>query len=877
MKRLLNIGYGLLVLLALGACRQDEWEGAHKYPSDGVLRFEGINAQQVQVKTRAGGVKGFFPENSHYRIWAYGDNTGEENRTLRFVACGRDVVNGGMHQIVFPDIPGNEADLKFDGDNDVLDFYGLIDPSQTYRPESDGYEDYVANRYLKEKLGGTDDSPCYTVTRQEDNTLPDLRYASEKDHTQDNTDFIIPLKFRHVLSKVSFEILQEADPNDLSIGKHGDLRLEGVSVINRPAEGSLMIKTGLFEFNTDKSGDYKVNLPLSNGNTFIPIGVTPSEAGSVLLFPMTEDPTDADMLKVDVTIGCDDKERLAPFAENEADIQQGDNGGYKLTVRCPAYSSYKTAADGTLKPLKLEPNFEYVLQFMIMSNDVCIITIVPRVYEWLDGETVEKDEDGNGYEEQDMGQPVTFNGVIWSDRNLGATSAHPLKSVEEWRKSLGYYYQFNRNIPYFPNTYANGVIDLNTPLADALHEEKADEAKNKEDFGGKKRKLYPVVNYSSWGVSAYPDESRIKPRNVRKAGNEQYVSRIGVLPAAPAVPVWGLSVFDQNAGESDLWLGTSTQAPVQPCPKGWRIPTREDFMGIMPGSAFAGNITFRIFAKLSGSGGWNSTNNMKEPDFPIDYYPGGEGMLKIGQDMEPMEDGYGKKVAYLGGYPCVYRHEKNDPKQGYESSYVLSMYGDDWMMVMDDSEKLRNRDFIFNWGVIYAIKNVGTPEAYRVKWEFRIIGDYDTVTDPEVLKNASNLYCTNPRSTMYEGKAVRRYKNGLLGVLVISRYPATSNDSFLADKNGSYEWVAKNKAWWSDPSEVMYLPVCGVGGQWNGGHLYNIGSEAWYATVHSGKAAAQKEIFWLKFAGGNASNQGIFYSLTSPDKDVVSIRCVRNY
>ena len=122
-----------------------------------------------------------------------------------------------------------------------------------------------------------------------------------------------------------------------------------------------------------------------------------------------------------------------------------------------------------------------------------------------------------------------------------------------------------------------------------------------------------------------------------------------------------------------------------------------------------------------------------------------------------------------------------------------------------------------------------------------------------------------------------KYDDGLYGVLVISRYPATQNDNFRPAANGSYEWVAKKKEWWSNPAETLYLPICGVGGKWNTGHLYNIGTEGWYGTsVSSSNDNNKKNMAWLKMAGSSNSNQGVFYCTESPKYDIVSLRCVRD-
>lgn len=855
MKHGWSIISGILAIMLLAACQKDEvWKDDPLSPNDGVLRFEGVNAQQVQVSTRSAAAKGYFKENSHYRIWAWANESGQDDRTLRFNACGIETVKGSTHSITFPEFEDNKADLTFKNEQDVIDFYGLIDPSQ--QKEQD-VEDPEYQKYVKEYLQADE---TYSVSLQSD-TLPDLRYAARLGCTKENSPYIIPLEFKHILTKLSFEIIQEVG-DDPSEGKYGELFLEDISVLNQAQEGTFGIKEGKFgALSAENRTPFPARMngsPLSS----IPIGVTPKKAGSVLVFPMLTKPEPGNLLQVTVTLGSKDKSLLEPFTSDDSEIRETDEGSkFLLDITCPVYANpdYTEGTTGDRQPLYLQPNFEYVLQFMIISNDVRIITIVPRVYEWLDGEP-------GGREDQDLGQPPTFNGVTWSDRNLGATSANPLANLEEWMKSVGYFYQFDRNIPYFPNTYdpITKRVDLKTPLDIALSE---------IPDNTKKRSLYPVVNYEAWGVP-YPEVEYLQPQG----SCNPRVIEIGELPSG-SNPYWSLAYNMNNAGKENLWTTPATQ----PCPKGWRIPTQEDFLGIIPGGPYAGNITFRIFKGKDSSGGWQSGDTRaKEPDLPYHFRSGdGLGITTVVTDpnlqngLTPMLTPEDKPVTYFGGYPCLYREEKDDPQPGAKSCYVLSLSGEDWNRVVDGSGKLKPEqpDFVFNWGVIYGIKNVGTPQAYRVKWEIRLVGEG---TEVPISENAKTKYCLKNPTTQYDNLKATSY-NGIYGVLVISRYPSTAQEHFNPDENGSYEWVAKKTEWWSQPAEVLYLPICGAAGNWCKGGLFNIGSEAWYATSVTGASSIQKHIVWLKMVGWDAANQGVNYNLLSPKKDLVSIRCVRDY
>lgn len=862
---------GLIPALCfLVACQEDTFPDGSR-PSDGVLRLSGMNAQQIQIDTRADGVKGFFKENTHYRILMEGDADGDGSQQpkLRFSDVGRDMVAGSQHFIQLLEKQGN---LVFKNEKDVVNFYGLTDPAiQKEDDNSEKYKEFVTGYLPVENFQ-------YELTASKEKgkyTLPDLRSAVSIGNSLEQLSYVIPLHFKHILSKVNFEIVQQVAEGSEG-GLFGDLALEGISVPGQPTVGNFHLKENRF-IKLTEAKDYPVSL--KEDATSIPITITPQEVGSILLFPMTAETLgETNMLKVEVTLGGE-VETLKKFGQGVKD-DDGDGKG-SLTLTCPVYANNPAGGGDGTTPLRLLPNYEYDLQFVIMSNEVRIITIVPRVYEWLDGEKDNWNEEDGHYEEQDLGQPITFNGVVWSDRNLGASSAHPLRSVEDWMKSVGYYYQYDRNIPYFPNSLKEVTkegktwqeVNLNTSLEEALQWD---------------RLLYPVVNYVAWGMDAYPSIEQLKPKDIV---DSEAVSEIGILPSDGTKPLFNYDTQTANF-QTDLWKTPETQ----PCPKGWRIPTKEDIYSVIPGSVYSGNLTFRVVGKYnSNAGNWDVSENtganesqeaMSEYDFAQQFSKEKiEAMVfqKGGADIEPMTNEDGKQVCYLGSFPCLYREEKNDPQQGATSCYVLSMSGDDWSRAMDATgtfpSERRGEDYVFNYGVIYGLKNKGTDKAYRVKWELKLVGHFNEVDIPETAKK----YCwNNPNTTQYEGKKAKQYTEGLKGMLVISRFTATPADNF-DPVDGSYEWVAKAKDWWSNPVEVMYLPICGVAGHWarkgggGPGSIYNIGTEGWYATTEENQNdKKQKGILWIKVMGDNSKNQFIIYSDKSPKDDVVNIRPVRD-
>ena len=183
---------------------------------------------------------------------------------------------------------------------------------------------------------------------------------------------------------------------------------------------------------------------------------------------------------------------------------------------------------------------------------------------------------------------------------------------------------------------------------------------------------------------------------------------------------------------------------------------------------------------------------------------------------------------YKGYFPCIYREENNDPVTDARSQYILSMREGDWNKVRQTSGDIRsNTDFVYNWGVIYGIKNVGSASAYRVKWEVKLQSDATPWTDDR-------------------GALV--YNQPFRGILVISRYQTTEYDSFEPDDNDSYE-SALDEYDWDNPVEQLMLPIGGFVDNWSEGHLGNIGTEAWYAISNRDGISDNyhKNIFWFKY------------------------------
>lgn len=787
----------ILSIPTLTACREDIPFASEE--AEGTL----LSAYKEQMQTRATGGEEYFNIGTKYRIWMNQAGTGSP--------LNQEIVNG---------VEGTEA-VRGQDNTRYIDL-------GTYNERLSGNIDFYGFTEATETLELVQESgvqSAYPIELQSSGDYIDYRRGQLLVSEHEETSGVLQMPFKHIMTQVRLETMKEETvDSELTLKsvefvgpKESDTSYSGVVT-----EGTYNVYENAFTSslvdNRTLSNLSSLRVPYTNEG--------PTEIRTVLLFP------EAGELP------------LYYLRVQFEDLGNFYGKGTDVTIDVPIYDNRVSEAT----PLHFAQNTSYTLCITFMSDQARIVTLVPTVYEWMDGETESKDEDGDGYQEQDLGQPVTFNGVMWSDRNLGATSAHPTRSLDDWNKSVGYFYQYGRNIPYFPNSLNDDkTINYNTPLEEALVTDGATQGK---------RPLYPVVNFASWGMTALSQTDKIAPTN--SVNSASCVWKQGSYNIDNQY-YWGFNFADgykaNDLKDYDKGWENNTNTP---CPSGWRLPTVADFRGIVPGSGYAGNISFRKFSAQHSNGGWNTTSDSSEPDFEDIF---SKEKIKDYVGVSGINIDVGKQI-YQGFFPCIFREETNDPESGYTSKYVLSMMDEDgyhdWNRVNEISGELRgeNNDYTYNWGVIYGIKKQGSSSAYRMKWEVKLLSKNNPVWQEE-----KNRWC---------------YDTPFRGVLVISRYQASAEDDFVADEEGSYESSVKQFDW-EHPVEVMYLPIGGFADNWSSGKLGNIGTEFWYAISDRPTPYSNyKNIFWFKFAGSNAASQTMLISDKSRMSAAVQIRCVRD-
>ena len=696
MKTIIRFFLSTLAVLVTGCTPEEEY-----IPAQGGDSFT-LSSSEEQAITRAGDVSvNHFTAGTKYRLYGLIGSSWSGRLSTMNGREGTEVVGAdGTHQIEYLST-GTDED-RFEGR--ILDFYALTYGNTTLP-------------VCGSEAGGI---PVCNITSSAGGVLPDLRRAVLTGQSGINSG-VITLPFKHTLSKLKFEVVKQK-PENGSTGTDvlQDIRLQGISGSDY-SEGALLLSTGEYSHAGGKSDRAVLGSGFSQAVTesVLPVtidGQSGSAAVECLIFPTLTTATEGVKINV-ATTGTNSGNRTdtyeirVPVMGDDGTVQK-DESGQTVT-----------------EPFRFLPNYEYTLTITITNSDVQIITIIPRRYDWI-----EHDDDS-----QYLGQPLTFNGLMWMDRNLGATSAD-MTTAEGWEGARGYVYQMGRSIPYYlPKT-------VNYRGSDGVMRQRP---KSMIDANGGASPYPQIVKHESDAPIGRPAVATLalNPGDAGKAFS--YVRVSGD---------WD----NTTATSSTYWKNTKND----PCPTGWRVPTKADFDGIMPTAERYGDLTF---VNHSGTS-W-------------------------------------REVA------------SNDPEAGARTVYVCQ------------------RASGASYGVIYAIKYQGTPQAYRLMWTLGMVGDNQSVTD--------------------NGTRYRAY-------VTISRFPCDKNaDLNISTCNTDYDWA--------HPSDFINLPVSGYIYP-DQAVLYNAGAEVVYATSTPTGAYMYGASF--NYVGYTSHRYFALYSMNRAAG--VSVRCVRD-
>ncbi|MDM8153091.1 fimbrillin family protein [Bacteroides gallinaceum] len=357
--------------------------------------------------------------------------------------------------------------------------------------------------------------------------LSDLMFSNNLIDQTVSNGYRLEMDFKHAMSKLKFRIVKQDETEDAEAEKKlENATLTKIQVKGTHGTGSLDIVNGKWTY-VEEEVDLSVRTYYDN-TTGMKVETASQEVpGEMLVFP--NEANEQVTISVTLTgIGDSEGEKTVDYRLMEIDEEGEEDGNFQF-----------------------EMNHEYTLLITVLKDEVRTIAIAPQVYDWID-----ENRDDNY-----LGQPVTFANLMWMDRNLGAKSAD---CENDWENCRGYYYQYARNIPYI------------------LDKEKYDAAPNKIP-------VYPFLyTYNQYGEKVYSVDDvqttvltsqTIRGRkniavNPGEDGEYRFISDISND---------GYWMLDENGNEEpfidEFW---TSSVENHPCPKGWRLPTKEDFASFMP-------------------------------------------------------------------------------------------------------------------------------------------------------------------------------------------------------------------------------------------------------------------------------------------------------
>ena len=628
-------------VLTFASCAKEGMEQGGNAPKGAVQ----ITSFRQQVFTRADVDEVDFPAGTTYTLLAVDAAQPTKWRNAAGFAKvpqeGVEAVVGGVHKIDY-------EPLSLYRHNEKLDFYGLL-----YNVPKDTEPAAVAPVLNTPIADGT--NPTITIG-ETDGLLKDLMHSNEA-KGKSSSDGIVQLPFEHALAAVNFMIGKQDEQFD----PERDRQLQHVKVTkivlkNVAKQATMDVKTGVWT--PDVTEDRVV---YENGTGFaIPEISTEIGPKDYLVFP-----TYGEQVSVEVSL---------------AGLEQYNGSGYEpmnktfestgLVVKdgeCTVSYDLKRFDDVSgevVDNLTFDRNHKYQLAIFVMRDNVRIVAISPQVYDWLD---VNLDL-ATDPRVTTLGQPITFGGTVWMDRNLGAKSADCEK---DWLRTVGYYWEYARNIPFILDfdvfkrkgykvsndnviVYSNGSTVAATVGASPAWPD------------------YFVYTYDNHGrkVSQFGHETAMQllahPENAGKTDRQVVAIDPGDEGSYAYIWVRGTSNwsywYDTQAHEftNTYWYTTENQ----PVPKGWRLPEPKDVYSIMPEETF----------------NWYATS----PRFNVVGLP------------DPKSTS-GTAQTYAGDYKYqfIYGNIKVDPNANPSSEY---------------SAPIRNNDLKTR---LYGIKHQGTDKAYR--------------------------------------------------------------------------------------------------------------------------------------------------------------------
>ena len=774
-----------------------------------------------------------------------------EDSVLRYNGLATETALGTFQYLVVNDNTHNNNDWfgfksLVDGETGrrSLSFYGFTYGEKVENPTPDTYltfDETNNNEYKRTE-----------VVNEETGELKDLMWGILVDQNDATAKFPCEIPFRHAFSRLEFKVSQLESETEPGKGMYA-LGIESIAVTGTYQSGTVDLFTGKTTLDAENKYDEgralpKMSVDYDLENKYIAVE-KPDSLGAMIVFPSATESLSGDVGKY--TIGLKitlkgTKEEVEKLVGTGNATQLGNyyTGVYTVEkVYSSVYGSNDFTSDTSTgdgssgdnnviaaSPLYLQAGSKYTLHIVLMKDQVRVVTVVPSKVEWLPGET---DDKGNTFSTEVVGQPIFFDNTMWMDRNLGANEADP---GGNYNQTIGYYYQNNRNIPYWPykiSSFQDLTTKRPTPKDRYLND-----LSTFSEWGDPQYKVYPIIDETVMNSDPHKTKWRIGSDNINW---KSYFTTL-----QKTIDNSGSYIF--FSGNANIpWSNNSwEERDNQPAPPGYALPTQEQFQSIFPTTVFAGNITF---LKMYDTGtDWNGETSMadsqKQIRICVPFYKDADNYANTNmvyyRKWESLQDpgaspGERSYSNYGGPYKYSNKEPDGDPSVGYCSVYIISR------MYEDEIGKISNEEYrTKEWGTIYGIKKIGTTEAYRMRWK---------------VKNADKTG-TDPR--LY---------------VEVCMYSCTKDDNLTLENYRNYDWT--------HPVSQMFFPLCGeVEGRttkrvdnnvefWIGAGFSSYGSAVLYATA-TGNAALH-----IKITGDNPQNQYMSVVSNEVQTNAKQIRLVK--
>ena len=672
-----------------------------------------------------------------------------------------------------------------------------------------------------------DETPRVGISETDDR-LPDLMHSNSDDAKHRNSaGGTVLLPFEHALSAVNVLISKQDESGDPDAVKQlRNVKVTDITLKNVAETAQMDVVTGAWTWTDGSNASRSRNLFHDEAGRAISEVAGYIGERDLLVVPSAGE-------QVVLSISLKDLEvyqggQFVKMTTSNGTVQDG-----VATIEVPL-RDYDAQTGADAGPLDFERNHKYTLAVSVLRDDVRIVAVSPQVYEWQSVDI--------SSQAAVLGQPVTFGGVVWMDRNLGATD---YDCENNFLSTMGYYYQFGRNIPFIfdRSVWERFKDNPNVFMPDATQRSDGSWTYNgslSTFWYWNTRDLNNVTQVSAsncdilFSSNQIPAKSVFDRHNAHKIdseGNSYLEGNFDIHSPSHAQQVHPLFfTYDENGQHVYTWRTGYRRLDVNPAAQ----TDKTLYPAINPGDP--GGYAFAVGPEDDAHVAWSwkrfATDEMPNVTAYRDYW----GSDESNPANQPAPKGW--KIAshkeiysilpemrvtgWAGDKALLFQantsHEwTSGTGTGYYNEYTADKY-----VGLYDFQYVAGRIRLPEPGstpglkpilhdpaylpVVYGIKHQGTDKAYLIKIEQR--------KSKEVLFTSSG-------QTFY------------FNYVVISRYPATRTDKILTNLNtddpqDAMEITQTNLQDfdWSHPAAELYFPMQGyidAGGGGGGPYLAEFG------------------------------------------------------